>query len=73
MLYNRCTSGDIRNTQNDEYENFVNAHIETAAECIPTKLKAKPRASWETLAVRNKRADLKIASLCNRRNPTNVN
>ena len=24
-------------TPNDEYENFVNAHIEAAAECTPTK------------------------------------
>ena len=28
-------------TSNDEYENFVNAHIEVAAECIPAKLRAK--------------------------------
>ena len=25
----------------DEYENFVSAHMEAAAECIPTKLRAK--------------------------------
>ena len=28
---------------NDEYENFANAHLEAAAECIPTKQRAKPR------------------------------
>ena len=28
-------------TPNDEYENFVNAHLELAAECIPTKLRVK--------------------------------
>ena len=28
---------------NDEYENFVIAHIEAAAECIPTKLGARKR------------------------------
>ena len=28
-------------TPNDEYENFVNAHLEAAEECIPTKLKTK--------------------------------
>ena len=39
-------------TVNDEYENFVNAHLEVAAECIPTKQRAKPRVSWETLVVR---------------------
>ena len=30
-------------TPNDEYENFVKAHLEAAAECIPTKQRAKPR------------------------------
>ena len=28
-------------TPNDEYENFINAHIEAAAECIPTKEQKK--------------------------------
>ena len=57
-------------TPNDEYENFINVHLEAAAaEYIQTKLRGK----WETLAVRKKRADVKSASLCNRRNPTNVN
>ena len=60
-------------TPNDEYENFVNANIEAAAECIPTKQRAKPRVPWETLAVRKKRADVKTASKCNRKNPTNTN
>ena len=36
---------------NDEYKNFVNAHLETAIECIPTKQRAKPRVPCETLAV----------------------
>ena len=58
---------------NDGYENFVNAHIEAAAECIPTKQRAKPRVPWETLVVRKKRAGSKIASLLNRRNATNIN
>ena len=58
---------------NDEYENFVNAHLEAAAECIPTKQRGKPRVPWETLLVRKKRADLKAASKCNRKNPTNTN
>ena len=60
-------------TSNDEYENFVNAHLEPAAECIPIKQRAKPRIPWETLAVRKKRADVKTASKCSRRNPTNIN
>ena len=34
-------------TPNDEYENFVNAHLEVDAECIPTKQRAKPRVSWD--------------------------
>ena len=32
-----------KSTPNDEYENFVNAHLEAAAKCIPTKLKTKYR------------------------------
>ena len=36
---------------NDKYEKFVNAHIEAAAECIPTKQRAKRRVPWETLMV----------------------
>ena len=50
-----------------------NAHIETAAKCMPTKQRAKPRVPWETLAVRKKHADMKTASKYNRRNPTNIN
>ena len=48
-----------KSTPNDEYENFVNAHLEAAAKCIPTKLKTKYRVPWETLAVRDKRALVK--------------
>ena len=33
------TKEDGKSTPNDEYENFVNAHFEAAAKCIPTKLK----------------------------------
>ena len=36
-------------TLNDEYENFVNAHLEAAEECIPTKQRAKPRVPWVPL------------------------
>ena len=60
-------------TLNDEYENFVNVHLEAAVECIPTKQRTRPRVPWETLAVRKKRADVKTASKCNRKNPTNIN
>ena len=41
-------------TPNDEYENFVNTHLEAAAEYIPTKQRTKSRVPWETLAVRKK-------------------
>ena len=51
-----------KRTPNDEYENFVNAHLEAAAKCIPTKPKTKYRVPWGTLAVREKRALVKTAS-----------
>ena len=35
--------------------------------------KTKSRVPWETLAVREKRADVKTAFKCNRKNPTNTN
>ena len=60
-------------TPNDQCENFVNAHIEAVAECLPTKLKAKHRVLLETLAVKKKFDDMKTASVCNKRNPTNPN
>ena len=58
---------------NDEYENFVNAHLEAAAKCIPTKPRTKYRFPWETLAVRQKRAYVKTASKSYRKNSTNTN
>ena len=60
-------------TPNDGYENFINAHLEAAAECIPTKQRAKSRVPWEILAVRKTCAEMKTASKCNRRNLTNIN
>ena len=60
-------------TPNEKYEDFVNAHLEVAAECIPTKQRAKPRVPWGTLTVRKKRANVKTASKCKMRNPTNIN
>ena len=53
-------------------EKCKNAHME-AMECIPTKPRAKNRVPWETLAVRKSRDNVKTASLCNKRNPTNAN
>ena len=60
-------------TPNDEYEDFVNVHLEAAAECIPTKQRTKPKVPWETLVVKEKHADVKTASKYNRKNPTNTN
>ena len=60
-------------TPNDEYENFVNSHREAAVKCIPTKLRTKSRVPWETLVVREKHADVKTVSKCNRQNLTNTN
>ena len=48
-------------TPNDEYEHFVNAHLEAAAKYIPTKQRTKSRVSWEALAVREKHSDGKTA------------
>ena len=68
-----CTINKKKSTPNDEYENFVNAHLEAAAKCIPTKLKTKYRVRCETLAVREKRGLVKTASKNYRKNPTNTN
>ena len=56
-------------TPNDEYENFVNAHIEAASKCIPTKPRTKYRVPWK----REKRALVKTVSKSYRKNPTNTN
>ena len=58
-----------KGTQNDEYENFVEAHLKAASKCIPTK----PRTKRETSAIREKRALVKTASKSYRKNPTNTN
>ena len=60
-------------TSNEEYENFVNAHLKAAAEFIPTKQRRKYRVPWEPLKVRENCADVKAASKCNRKNQTNTN
>ena len=62
-----------KGTPNDEYENFVEAHIEAASKCIPTKPRTKYRVPWETSAVKEKRALVKTASKSYRKNPTNTN
>ena len=60
-------------TPNDKYKNFVSAHMEAAAECIPTKLRAKHRVPWEILTVKKKCDNVKTVTLCNKRDPINSN
>ena len=60
-------------TPNDEYENFVEAHLEATSKCIPTKPRTKYRVPWETSEVREKCALVKTASKSYRMNPTNTN
>ena len=62
-----------RHTLNGEYENLVTAYIKAALECILTKPKANWRVPWESIVVREKWGCRKIASLVNKRNPTNAN
>ena len=62
-----------KGTPNDEYENFVNTRIEAAAKCFPRKPRTIYRVPWETLAVREKRAQVKIGSKSYQKNPTNSN
>ena len=62
-----------KGTPNDEYENFVEAHVEAASKCIPTKPRTKYRVPWETLAVRENRAHVKTASKSYGKNTTNPN
>ena len=62
-----------KSTPNDEYENFVEAHLEAASKCIPTKPRTKYSVPWETLAVREKCALVKTASKSYQKNPTNTN
>ena len=62
-----------KGTPNDEYENFVEAHLEAASKYIPTKPRTKYRVPWETQAVREKHALVKTASKSYRKNPTNTN
>ena len=71
--FNALQEKTEKDTPNDEYENFVNAHLEAAAKCIPKKPRTKYRVPWETLAVREKRAYVKIATKSYRKNPSNIN
>ena len=57
-------------TPNNKYENFVNAHMEAAAKCIPTKLRTKQSSLGD---IKRKHDNVKTASLYNKKNPTNAN
>ena len=48
-----------RRTANDNYENSVTAHLESAAECTLIKPKTKYRIPWESETVCEKWDDLK--------------
>ena len=63
----------LKHTSNEEYENFLNAHIKVLADCLPTKSRSTCQVPWESKAVREKWDNMKKASLLNKRNPTNVN
>ena len=54
-------------TPNDEYEYFIRAHMEVAAKCITTKIKAKNTVPYKTQASKEKRDNEKTAFLCNKR------
>ena len=57
-----------RDTPNNEYENFIAAHIEAEAECMPTKPIAKYRVPLESKAIREKQDSMIKVSLINKRN-----
>ena len=61
-----------KSTPNDEYENFVNAHLKAAAKCIPTKLKTKYRVLGK-LSGERKTCTSETSSKNYRKNPTNTN
>ena len=48
-----------RHTPNDKYEHFATVLPEVAAKWIPTKLTTKARVHWESIAVREKRDNMK--------------
>ena len=47
-------------TPNDEYENFVEAHLEAASKCIPTKPRTKYRVPWETVVYKSNVQEYKL-------------
>ena len=73
FVFRHCCIGWMKtNTPNDEYENIVNAHMEAAAECIPT-IESQMSSSMGVTSSLEKRDNVKIASLWNKRNPINAN
>ena len=72
-IFEKTQEKTEKSTPNDEYDNFVNAHLEVAAKCIPTKPRTKYWVPWETVAVRKKRAHVKTVSKSYQKNTTNTN
>ena len=66
----RCITGEDRNKTNIR---ISSTPIKAAAKFMPIKHRTKSRVPWETLTVREKRADVKTASKCNRKKPMNSN
>ena len=60
-------------TPNDEYENFIKAHLEAAAKYIPTKYRTESRVLWETLVIRKKTGRHENCLQMQWENPTNTN
>ena len=59
-----CKSQGISETYSEwRIRNFINGHMEAAAECIPTKPTSNHRVLWKTLAVRKRRDNVKKVSL----------
>ena len=48
---------------NDEFENIVTTDKEAAAECIPTKPRAKCSVLWESIALRVKEDSMKTTNV----------
>ena len=62
-----------KRTPNDEYENFVNAHLEAAAKCIPTKPKTKYRVTMGNVSGERKTCTSENSLQKLSKKPTNTN
>ena len=62
-----------RQPLNDKYENFVTAHIEAAADYIPTKPRTTYGVSKEVMIIRQRQDYIKKHRYLIKRKPTNMN